>query len=144
MEVSRVLRIKGREVHTVEPDRTVADAIGTLVRTKIRSIVVTEDSRVVGVITARDILRELDRGGAAALATPVRDVMTTPVISVTPKTTVDDAEKLFEMHAFNHLPVLEDDKLVGIITPADVLLRHLGDVQDTNARLVEYISGTYY
>lgn len=143
MKVWEVLRIKGGDVHTVEPSQTVADAVRRLVKSKIRSLVVTDGPRVVGVLTIRDILVQLDQRGGAALQEQVRDAMTADVIGVAPETTLDEAEALFAQKPFHHLPVVEDGRLVGLITPADVLLRHLRHVQDTNERLVDYISGGY-
>ncbi len=147
MHVWEVLRTKGRDVHTVRPSQTVAEAIKQFVMSRIRSVVVTDHGKVVGVLTIRDILMRLDQRGGAALKEQVKDAMTTDVISVTPQTTLDEAEDIFARNQFHHLPVVENGKengeLVGLITPADVLLRHLHDVQDSNERLLTYISGGY-
>ena len=139
MKVSDVLREKGREVETVTAALPVTEAIGRFVDRRVRSFVVTDNGRVVGVISQKDILRRLHTNGADALAEEVRQVMTTDIVTTNPDASIDEVEQVFLDKRLNHLPVLDGDELIGIITPADVFDSHLHDVQFFNDRLLHYI-----
>ena len=141
--VREVLKAKDRPVETVQPAATVADVIGRFTDAGIRCLVVTEEDDLLGVVTIRDVLTYIGQHGGAALEETVAAVMTRDVTSVTLDTSLDEAAALFAERHFNHLPVLEDGALVGIVTPADVLDRHLEEVREDAVHLLDYISGVY-
>ena len=143
MQVWQVLERKGREVHTIGPGETLADAVTRFVQGKVRALVVAEDDRVRGMLAIRDVLAQLARRGADALDDAVSEAMTAEVVTVTADRPVSEIEQLFVDHRIQHLPVVEVDLLVGMLTPADVLTRHLESVQETNSHLLRYISGGY-
>jgi CBS domain-containing protein len=110
---------------------------------KIRCLVVTEDMALKGMLTLRDVVAFIDERGASALDGTVADAMTTSVFSVTPDSSVDEAEAIFNAKRFHHLPVVEDGIVAGVVTPPDVLKKHLEDMQVTNDLLKDYCSGVY-
>ena len=143
MKIREVLKSQGRAVETVQTSETVADVIGRFTDARIRGLVVTEGGALVGMVTIRDVLTYIGHHGGAALEETIAAVMTRDVTSVTPDTPLDEAAALFAERRFNHLPVLEDGALIGLVTPADVLGRHLEHVRQDAALLLDYISGVY-
>lgn len=140
MYVSDLLkRQQGEPVHTVGASQTVASAIHQFVTEDVRSLVVKDEDVILGVITVKDVLGRIDRRGGEALTEQVADDMTTGVALVTPQTTAEEVEKLFEHKHINHLPVLEGDELVGVLTPADVVAGQLHDEHRVSEPLVDYI-----
>jgi CBS domain-containing protein len=139
MKVSEVLREKGHDVETVVATMSVADLIRRFADKRVRSFVVTRDGSVVGIVSQKDVLRRIHEKGARALADRVSDAMSGEVITVTPDTNVEEIERIFLERRINHIPVVEDHELVGIVTPADVLDSHLRDVRDLNDRLLHYV-----
>jgi CBS domain-containing protein len=121
----------------------VADVIERFTDAPIRCLVVTEGDALVGLVTIRDVLAYIGKHGDGALEAKVEEVMTRDVTSVTLDASVDDAATLFAERGFNHLPVQEEGKVVGLVTPADVLGRHLEEVREDAAHLIDYISGVY-
>ena len=144
MRIRDVLRTKGDQVHTVETSEKVSDVLGRFADSKIRCLVVTEGTALKGLLTIRDIVAHIDREGAAALAGTVEGAMTADVVTIAPEASVEEAEAIFTERRFHHLPVEEDGALVGLVTPSDVLTRHLEDVQETSVLLRDYCSGAYY
>ena len=144
MRIREVLRTKGDEVHTVEPSEKVSEVLGRFSDSKIRCLAVTEGMALRGLLTIRDVVAYIDREGAAALDGTVGKAMCKDVISVSPDTSVEEAEAIFTEKRFHHLPVEDDGSLVGLVTPSDVLARHLEDVEETSVLLRDYCSGVYY
>lgn len=144
MKVRAVLSQKGRHVHTMAADRPITEAIRRFVDANIRSVVITDEGRVVGVLTIRDLLRRLVERGEAALQERVAESMSSDIETVTPETDVEDVESLFDRRHINHVPVVDDGDLAGVLTPADVFAEHMREVRDANDRLLSYISGEYY
>ena len=128
-------------VVTITPKETLADAIRYLVESKIRALPVVDGAKLVGIITTLDILWSLDTRGGVALEEPVDNVMTRDVITVDRNAPLEDIEQVFIEREFSHVPVLEQGKLVGLLTPADVFGSHLGDVQWLNDNLRSYVYG---
>ena len=144
MKVWEVLKQKGAEVETIEASRPISEAVTRFGRSKIRSLLVLVDGRLVGMLTIRDVLGHVDQAGAAALGAEVREAMSGDIISVRSDASLDDVEGIFREHHINHLPVLDDGELKGLLTPSDVLASHLRGVQHTNEALLGYISGEYF
>jgi CBS domain-containing protein len=145
LKVREVLKAKGHEVQTVHASETLADLVRRFTEDKVRCLVVVEGDELVGMVTIRDALTYIGRHDGVALEdSEIRDVMSGDVKSITPDTSLDEAAALFAEKRFNHLPVQEDGKLVGLVTPVDVLGRHLEDVREDAGLLIEYISGVYH
>jgi predicted transcriptional regulator len=143
LTVGQVLKSKGGTVETVQATETVANVIRRFTEDRIRCLAVTEGDALVGLVTIRDILTYVGRHGGSALEEEIEAVMTRDITSVTPDTSVSEAGALFAKRRFNHLPIQEDGALVGLVTSADVLGRHLAEVQDDASHLLDYISGVY-
>lgn len=141
MRIRDILRQKGGHVVTIEPRQTVHDAIRTLVKHKIGGLVVTEADSIVGIITERDILREGAARCESLKETPVADIMTKDVIIGVPDDDLDYVMGIMTKNRIRHLPVLENEKLVGIISIGDVVNSHLRETEFENRLLKDYIHG---
>src|SRR3954451_16232935 len=122
MTLDHILSEKGREVATIEPDRTLADAARTLTERRIGAVVVARDDRsVLGILSERDIVRAVARGGAAALEHPISQHMTGKVVTCTRQTTINELMDEMTKRKFRHMPVVENGRLCGIISIGDVV-----------------------
>lgn len=135
-----ILSRKGSTVFTVEPTATIAYAAKFLAEHGIGALVVSgSDGRNVGIISERDIVRAISNHGAAALGTPVSEVMTRKVVSCSKQDKlVDIMQQMTDGH-FRHMPVLEDGRLVGIISIGDVVKRRIEQIEQESHQLREYI-----
>ena len=144
MKIQDVLKVKGHEVHSVAAAEPLARTLARFADSKIRCLPVTEGAALVGILTLRDVVAFIDRYGAEALGRNVGDAMTRDVVRIAPSAPLEEAQQLFAERGFNHLPVEDETgKLVGLVTPSDVLRRHLEDVQEGAAYLRDYIAGVY-
>lgn len=142
MKVERILERKGREVITIGPDDTVARALGLLVRHGIGSLVVVDGAQIQGIVTERDVLTLVDRGRALD-AVPVQEIMTRDLIVAVPS---DDVAYLMEVMTRNrvrHLPVVEEDRLVGLVSIGDVVNAVRRDAEAENRYLRQYVQGGF-
>jgi CBS domain-containing protein len=144
MNLRNVLSKKGADVQTIDAAQSLSEAIARFSRSKVRCLVVTAAGKVEGVLTIRDALLHLDREGANALSQSVREAMTKDVVFVTPESTLDEAHELFGERGINHLPVLDDGQLVGLVTRVDLLTSQALSAEEVNAYMLEYISGSYF
>jgi CBS domain-containing protein len=140
MTVRAILDLKGRDVTTITPDKTLGDAASLLSQHKIGALVVTgADRRVTGILSERDIVKAVSAGGAAALEEKIAARMTREVITCGPQDTM--AELMGNMTAgrFRHLPVVENGRLVGIISIGDVVKHRLAEMERESSALRDYI-----
>ena len=129
MNVAAILKTKGRTVTTARVDTLLADIAGKLASRKIGAIVIIgEAGRVAGIISERDVVRLIADRGAAALQLPVGDAMTHTVVTCHEDTTLDELMELMTTGRFRHIPVVEDDALVGLVSIGDVVKLHLADM----------------
>lgn len=140
MKVRDVLERKGRAVETIQASESLAEAIRRFRRSKIRALVVTDQDRMIGMLTIRDVLAQIDRKGAAALEQGVREAMTSEIVSIEPHHTLEHVHQVFASRGINHLPVLEEGLLIGIVTPVDVLMRNVKDLDHQRELLHAYIT----
>ncbi len=140
MYVSDILDTKGRAVVTVIPDQTLVETAKLLSDKKIGAAIVTDgDGRIVGMISERDIVREIARDGAEALERKVADVMTRKVVTCRPDHTVEEVMKVMTVNRFRHLPVVEDDAIMGIVTIGDVVKSRLEESEAETQVLRDYV-----
>lgn len=143
MSVGAILKAKGSEVETIAKDATVAEAVDRLRNAEIGALVVSSDGRTVdGVLSERDVVSGLADHGADILSRKVEDVMTSRVATCSPE---DGVEKVMlemtELRA-RHFPVVEGDRLVGIVSIGDVVKNRLDEVQlEKNVLRDSYIAG---
>jgi CBS domain-containing protein len=120
MWVKNLLDKKGHDVYTISPDATVYDALQLMAEKEIGALVVLEDGKMVGIVSERDYARKIILKGKSSKETPVREIMTTKVIHTSPDKKVEKCLSLMTKHHFRHLPVLEKERLVGILSIEDV------------------------
>jgi len=141
-DVAKILSEKGGDVISIAGDATVFDAIKKMVEANVGAILVTAGApdKVEGIFTERDYLRRIAVEGRTSRDTLVRDVMTAPVIVVSPETTVEEAMALMTDRRIRHAPVIDDDRLLGMVSIGD-LVRLQSQEQSFKIRyLTEYIS----
>jgi CBS domain-containing protein len=139
--VSEILRKKGGEVLKIEASATVFEAIKRIVELNVGSILVTEGDQVVGIMTERDYLRKVAVHGRTSHDTTVGEIMSAPLVYVTPQTTIDESMAIMTDRRIRHLPVVEDDDVVGIISIGDVVKFQSNEQSFQIKYLTEYISG---
>jgi CBS domain-containing protein len=140
MTVKAILSNKGSGVVTIEPAVTIAAAVQRLAELRIGALVVQgADNRLVGIISERDIVFALAERGADILATPVSQVMTRKVETCSMSETVSSVMERMTTGKFRHLPVIEDNRLVGIVSIGDVVKHRLGQIEGETAALRDYI-----
>ncbi|WP_072391979.1 CBS domain-containing protein [Hyphomicrobium sp. CS1GBMeth3] len=141
MNVGSILKSKGRAVSTVRPNATLLDVVKKLAPKKIGAVVVVgENGHVAGIISERDIIRATSEHGAQALSMMVSEVMTRGVISCQETSELDELMETMTKGRFRHLPVIEDDALVGIISIGDVVKYHLAEVQMEVSAMRNYLA----
>ncbi len=141
MYVKDILRDKGNAVFTVTPETSLAEFAKILVRRRIGAAVVVDgDGGVVGVVSERDIVHCVAERGAAAADCSVSDVMTKNVHTGTPETMIDEVMSLMTERRIRHLPVIEDGKIVGIVSIGDVVKDRIASVEREASQLRDYIS----
>ena len=121
MRVKKLLDKKGHEVYSVSPDATVYDALKLMAKKEIGALVVIEDEKMVGILSERDYARKIILKGKSSKETAVADVMSTPIISINPGSSIDECMTLMTTKHIRHLPIIENDKLLGIVSIGDVV-----------------------
>src|SRR5476649_1534179 len=139
MTVRAILDSKGHHIEGVEPDAKLAAAIKILAVRKIGAVLVMSSGRIEGILSERDIVRVLGARGAAVLDEPVSAVMTRKVVSCREKDTVGAIMEMMTSGKFRHLPVVEDDKVVGLISIGDVVKWRVAEFEREQEALHEYI-----
>jgi CBS domain-containing protein len=139
--VSEILRGKGGDVLKIEKSATVFEAITKIVEANVGSILVTEDDKVVGIMSERDYLRKVALQGRTSHDTTVGEIMSTPLIYVTPETTIEESMAIMTDRRIRHLPVVENDEVIGIISIGDVVKFQSREQSFQIKYLTEYISG---
>ena len=141
MNVASILKLKGRAVSTVRPNATLLDVAKKLGTKKIGAIVVVgENGNVAGIISERDIIRAVSERGAPALSLMVSEVMTRNVVSCRETSEIDELMETMTKGRFRHLPVIEDDALVGIISIGDVVKFHVAEVEMEVSAMRNYLA----
>ena len=141
MTVARILAEKGREVFTTQPHRTLKEVIGLLAAKGVGAVVVADASmKVLGILSERDVVRVIAQSGAAALDDQVSRHMTPKVTTVTRDSTIDHVMQTMTEGRFRHLPVVEDGRLIGIVSIGDVVKRHVSVIDSERQALREYIA----
>jgi CBS domain-containing protein len=141
MNVASILKLKGRAVSTVRPNATLLDVAKKLGTKKIGAIVVVgENGNVAGIISERDIIRAVSERGAPALSLMVSEVMTRNVVSCQETSELDELMETMTKGRFRHLPVIEDDALVGIVSIGDVVKFHVAEVEMEVSAMRNYLA----
>jgi CBS domain-containing protein len=139
MTVRSILNTKGHQIMSVEPDAKMAAAIKLLGEKKIGAVLVMNQSRLEGILSERDIVRVLGDRGAAALEEPVAQVMTRKVVTCKETDTVAELMEIMTTGKFRHLPVLENNKVVGLISIGDIVKWRVREYESEQEALRDYI-----
>lgn len=141
MTVKAILDGKGHDVVTLGPNEKLSEAIKILSGRRIGALVVTsEERKVIGILSERDVVRMLAKTGAGALDLAVRDVMTSKVNICNENHTINEVMEIMTRGRFRHLPVEKDGKLDGIISIGDVVKRRIEDVEREAEEIRSYIA----
>jgi CBS domain-containing protein len=141
MNVSQLLGDKGHEVISVEPQRTLADAVKVLAERRIGAVAVTgADGALVGILSERDIIRALGQNGATALESPVSRVMTAKVVTCRPQTSVDELMEIMTSGRFRHVPVIDNGRIAGIVSIGDVVKYRVAEIEAEGRAMRDYIA----
>lgn len=140
MTIATILMEKGHAVVTIEATARLADAVGLLDAKGIGALLVMEGQQVAGVLSERDVVRALARGGAESLGQPVSALMSAPVVTVSPTDSVESAMALMTERRFRHLPVVEGGALVGIVSIGDLVKCRIDEACREAAALKDYIA----
>jgi CBS domain-containing protein len=120
MRVKKLLDQKGHDVYSVSPETTVYDALKLMAQKEIGALVVVDDEKMVGIVSERDYARKIILKGKSSRGTAVSEIMTSEVIHTSPDNKVRKCLSLMTKHHFRHIPVLEDGRLVGILSIEDI------------------------
>jgi CBS domain-containing protein len=141
MSIEAILKQKGTDVTTIEPEASIRRAADWLRAKNIGALVVTRENTVLGLISEREIVHAFSRYGENAASMPVKEIMQYGMITVSPEESVNRVMKLMTHHRVRHMPVLRDGKLAGIISIGDVVKYRLGDLElETNVLRDAYIA----
>ncbi|WP_343601498.1 CBS domain-containing protein [Mycobacterium sp.] len=140
MRIADVLRNKGAAVVTINPDATVAELLAGLAKHNIGAMVVAESDGPVGIVSERDVVRALHAHGAGVLARPVRKIMTAVISTCVRADTVDSISVLMTENRVRHVPVVENGKLLGIVSIGDVVKTRMEELEAEHKQLQSYIN----
>jgi CBS domain-containing protein len=141
--IESVLKLKGREVLSVGPAATVYEAIEKMSEKGVGSLLVLSEGNLAGIISERDYARKVILMDRSSKQTRVRDIMTSPVITVTPGDTVEHCMRTMTENRIRHLPVVDRDRVVGIISIGDLVNWIITAHEETIGHLQSYIAGQY-
>jgi len=140
MTVARIISEKGRNVVTTSAKVTLADIAATLSEKRIGAVVVMEKDAIKGIVSERDIVRAVAKHGGAGLQMSAAEWMTSKVVTCRLQDTINDVMQKMTSGRFRHLPVVENGKLVGIVSIGDVVKRRIEDVEREADQIREYIA----
>jgi CBS domain-containing protein len=138
---SQLLNNKGRKIYSVSPETMVYDAIKLMNEAKVGALLVIENNKLVGIISERDYARRVILENRSSHETPVKDIMTKDVLTVTPDQSVEDCMKVMAKHHIRHLPVAENGEAIGVISTMDVVKSIISEKESVIDQLEHYISG---
>ena len=139
--VASILRHKGSAVWSISPDASVYQAISVMAGKSIGALPVIADGQLVGIVSERDYARKVALQSRSSKDTTVGEIMAAPVISVTPDQTVEECLRTMTLRRVRHLPVVENGKVVGIVSIGDLVRKVVSAQSEIIQQLQQYISG---
>ena len=139
MNVRQLLDRKGRELFSITPNAAVLDAIRMMAERHVGALLVLQGDELSGIVSERDYARKVILLGRSSADTPVRDIMSTPVLTVPPEATVEKCMQLMTEHRVRHLPVVEGRRVVGMVSIGDLVKAVIADQQQQIEQLESYI-----
>jgi len=141
--VSDILKKKEGKIFSVTPKTTVFEAIHLMASNKIGAVLVLDSDRIVGIFTERDYMNKIILEGRTSKETQVKDVMTSKVVFVTPDVSVEESMAVMSEKRCRHLPVLDNKKLIGMVSMGDLVRKLIEDQKIHIQSLTEYIGLSY-
>src|SRR6266481_8061882 len=139
--INEILSHKGAQVWSISPDATVFDAIQMMADKNIGALLVTQADKLVGILTERDYTRKIALKGKSSKQTAVREILSGQVIHATPDHTIEECMRLMTDHRVRHLPVLDGEKICGLVSIGDLVNWIISAQTTTIQQLQTYISG---
>jgi len=137
--VKQLLQVKGSQIYAIAPDARVFDALTLMAEREVGALVVMDGGRLAGIISERDYARKVILHGKSSHEMQVRDIMTAKVITVHPGQTVEECMALMTGKRFRHLPVIEGDRLIGVVSIGDLVKEVIAEQEQTIKQLESYI-----
>lgn len=141
--VRDILKRKGQEVWSVSPDVSVYRAIEMMAEKHIGALLVISEEKLTGIISERDYARKVILKGKSSKETPVREIMTSPVIFVEPSHSVDECMRIVTEKRIRHLPVVENEKVIGVVSIGDLVNWIMSAQEHTIQQLENYVTGKF-
>jgi CBS domain-containing protein len=139
--IREILNHKGSTVWSIAPEATVLEAIQMMADKNVGALLVTKEGRLLGVLSERDYTRKIVLKGRSSKDTPVRDILSGRVVSVSPDHTVEECLRLMTEHRVRHLPVMDGAKILGVISIGDLVNWIISAQSSTIQQLETYITG---
>lgn len=139
--IRHILSQKGDDIWSVESTQTVYNAVLTMAELGVGALMVIDDGQLVGMFSERDYARKVILEGRASRETPVSEVMSSPIVSIHPQATAQEGLALMTQKRFRHLPVVDDNGLLGLVSIGDLVNAVIDDQQALIAQLERYVSG---
>jgi len=137
--VTQLLQAKGREIHSITPQARVFDALKLMAEKEVGALVVLDGGKLAGIISERDYARKVILHGKSSHDIKVQEIMTAKVITVGPASSVEECMALMTDKRIRHLPVVEGERLVGLLSIGDLVKEVIADQQATIKQLESYI-----
>ena len=139
--IRQILADKGSEIWSISPSQTVFEAIQLMAIRRIGALLVMDEQQLSGIVSERDYAREVILKGRSSKDTPVKDIMSKDVVTVVPDSRIDESLSMMTEHRVRHLPVLDQDQVVGVVSIGDLVKEIINEQRTTIEQLEKYIKG---
>ncbi len=141
--IAQLLNVKGNQIWSVEPKATIFEALEIMSEKEIGALLVMEDGKLTGIFSERDYARKVILKGKSSKETPVGELMTKKVFYIDPQKTINDCMAMMTAKRIRHVPVIEDNQVMGIVTIGDVVNQIISEQEVTINHLENYITGSH-